>query len=52
MLGHEGYKDYLTYSVSKLARTIMKSMKADRNPATVELYERNIALLVHTLLSH
>jgi len=52
MLGQEGYKEYLKYSTSKLTRALMKTMKVDRNPATIEIYERNVALLVKLIISY
>lgn len=46
LLGKPPYEGYKKFSLGTIARKLMRAMKADFHPSTVEVYQKNLALLV------
>ena len=46
LLRKNPFQEYETMSLTNVTKRLMKSMSADLDPSTVDIYRRNVALLV------
>ena len=49
LLGKPPYEKYKNFSLATITTKMIRSMKGDFNPATVEIYQKHVALLVSTI---
>ena len=49
LLGKHPYEEYEKFSTEQITTKLMRCMKADLSPLTVDNYKRNVALLVYIM---